>query len=205
MGTKTEAKSKYITKIEQLEQLSERERGELKKVTDKFAFRSNDYYLSLIDWDDPDDPIRRIIIPHIQELDEWGRLDPSDEHTYTVIPGLEHKYNSTALFLVSNVCDGICRYCFRKRVFIDPQSAYLRDIPAAMQYIKEHTEIQDYRRCVFAPDDGEVQHRKKEDIYNDSFCSSEGVDGPGGQGRKYAAEGRCNDSKSNASYKRAER
>ena len=141
MGTKTEAKSKYITKIEQLEQLSERERGELKKVTDKFAFRSNDYYLSLIDWDDPDDPIRRIIIPHIQELDEWGRLDPSDEHTYTVIPGLEHKYNSTALFLVSNVCDGICRYCFRKRVFIDPQSAYLRDIPAAMQYIKEHTEI----------------------------------------------------------------
>jgi len=116
MGRETAMKMKYVTKIEQLEQLSEQERAELKKVTDKFAFRSNNYYLSLIDWDDPADPIRTIVIPHVRELEEWGRLDPSDEKAYTVMPGLEHKYNSTALFLVSNVCDGICRYCFRKRV-----------------------------------------------------------------------------------------
>jgi len=57
------------------------------------------------------------------------------------MPGVEHKYNSTALFLVSNVCDGICRYCFRKRVFIEPQEAYLRDVPAAIGYVKEHREI----------------------------------------------------------------
>jgi len=132
---------KYLTKIEQLERLSERKRAELRKVTDEFAFRANDYYLSLIDWDDPDDPIRRIIIPSVQELERWGRLDPSDEKTYTIMPGLEHKYNSTALLLVSNVCDGICRYCFRKRVFIEPQSEYLRDLPAALQYIREHREI----------------------------------------------------------------
>ncbi|MHC4189240.1 MAG: KamA family radical SAM protein [Planctomycetota bacterium] len=141
MGTETAVDRKYLTKIEQLEQLSEQERVELKKVTDKFAFRGNDYYLSLIDWDDPDDPIRKIIIPHLQELEEWGRLDPSDEKTYTIMPGLEHKYNSTAVFLVSNVCDGICRFCFRKRVFIDPQSAYLRDLPAALQYVKQHREV----------------------------------------------------------------
>ncbi len=134
-------KVKYVTRIEQLEQLSQQEKLDAKKVTDKFAFRSNDYYLSLIDWDDPDDPIRTIIIPHMRELDEWGRLDPSDEKSYTIMPGLEHKYNSTALLLVSNVCDGICRYCFRKRVFIEPQSEYLRDLPAALQYIKEHREI----------------------------------------------------------------
>ena len=138
---KSAIKIRYVTKIERLEQLSERERAELKEVTDRFPFRSNDYYLSLIDWDDPDDPIRRIIIPHIQELDEWGRLDPSDEETYTIIPGLEHKYNSTVLLLVSNVCDGICRYCFRKRVFIKPQSEYLRDLPAALQYIGQHCEV----------------------------------------------------------------
>ena len=141
MGTETVVNRKYLTKIEQLEQLSEQERVELKKVTDKFAFRGNSYYLSLIDWDDPDDPIRKIIIPHLQELEEWGRLDPSDEKTYTIMPGLEHKYNSTAVFLVSNVCDGICRFCFRKRVFIDPQSAYLRDLPAALQYVKQHREV----------------------------------------------------------------
>ena len=131
----------YRTKIEQLTQLSAQEQARLKKVADKFAFRCNDYYLSLIDWDDPDDPLRKIIIPDEQELSEWGKLDPSDEKTYTVMPGLEHKYNSTALLLVSNVCEGICRYCFRKRVFIDSQKDYLRDLPAALQYIKEHSEI----------------------------------------------------------------
>jgi KamA family protein len=134
-------KVKYITRLGDLESLSEKERTELKEVTSKFAFRGNDYYLSLINWDDPNDPIRRIIIPHIQELDEWGRLDPSNEKTYTVLPGLEHKYNSTVLLLVSNVCEGICRYCFRKRVFIDTGQEYLRDIPAALQYIREHTEV----------------------------------------------------------------
>jgi lysine 2,3-aminomutase len=132
---------KYLTKIEQLNQLSPPEKTELERVTEKFAFRSNEYYLSLIDWNDPNDPIRSIIIPSQQELDEWGRLDPSDEKTYCVMPGLEHKYPSTALLLVSNVCDGICRYCFRKRVFINPQNEYLRDLPAAIQYIRQHREI----------------------------------------------------------------
>ncbi len=141
MGTKTAAKTRYLTRLEQIEQLSEQEKTELKKVTDRFSFRANDYYLSLIDWDDPNDPIRNIIIPHLQELEEWGKLDPSDEHSYTVMPGLEHKYNSTVVFLVSNVCDGICRYCFRKRVFIEPEKACLRDVPAAIGYVKEHREI----------------------------------------------------------------
>jgi KamA family protein len=132
---------KYQTRIEQLEQLSEQEQARLKEVTETFPFRSNDYYLSLINWDDPDDPIRKIIIPNLHELEKWGRLDPSDEESYTIIPGLEHKYNSTALFLISNVCEGICRYCFRKRVFIDTQSTYLQDVAGAMQYIKGHKEI----------------------------------------------------------------
>lgn len=132
---------KYQTRIERLEQLSEQERTRIKEVTETFPFRSNDYYLSLINWDDPDDPIRKIIIPNSHELEKWGRLDPSDEESYTIIPGLEHKYHSTALLLISNVCEGICRYCFRKRVFIDTQRTYLHDPAAAMQYITEHKEI----------------------------------------------------------------
>lgn len=132
---------KYFNKLEQIEFFRDKEKNTLSSVTEKFDFRCNEYYLSLINWDDPDDPIRRAIIPSIEELDEWGRLDPSNEHTYSVMPGLEHKYNSTVLLLVSNVCEGICRYCFRKRIFINPQSEYLRDLPTAIRYIKEHTEI----------------------------------------------------------------
>jgi lysine 2,3-aminomutase len=141
MDTNSTVKTKHRTKLRQIEKLSKDERAELKKVVDIFPFRSNDYYLSLIDWNDPDDPIRTVIIPKLDELEEWGRLDPSDEESYTIMPGLEHKYNSTALLLVSNVCEGICRYCFRKRVFTDKGREYLRDTGAAMRYIKEHKEI----------------------------------------------------------------
>ncbi len=141
MGQKTAVKTRYITKIEQLKQLSEQQRAELKKVTDKFAFRVNDYYLSLIDWDNPNDPIRYIVIPNIQELDEWGRLDPSNEKAYTVMPGLQHKYHSVAVFLATNKCEGVCRYCFRKRLFIESETEYLQDWDAAYQYVSEHPEI----------------------------------------------------------------
>ncbi len=122
-------------------QLGGQEKTELKKVLDKFAFRANDYYLSLIDWNDPNDPIRQIVIPDVKELDDWGALDPSNEKAYTVMPGLEHKYHSTALFMVSDVCDGICRYCFRKRVFIEDRKEHKLDIAAALEYVRQHKEV----------------------------------------------------------------
>jgi len=112
-----------------------------KEVGRTYQFRSNSYYNSLINWEDENDPIARLIMPDASELNEWGRLDPSGEHNYTILPGLEHKYNSTALMLVSNVCGGICRYCFRKRVFMDGQDSILKDIEGAVGYISEHKEI----------------------------------------------------------------
>jgi len=132
---------RFITKIENVPQLSEAEKNELAPVTQQYSFRANNYYLSLIDWSDPNDPIRQLIIPQAHELEQWGQLDPSGEHNYTILPGLEHKYKSTVLFLVSNVCGGICRYCFRKRVFIHRQKEILTDLPAAAEYIKNHREI----------------------------------------------------------------
>ena len=132
---------KHFTKVEQLEQLNEQEKAALKKVTDKFAFRVNDYYLSLINFNDPKDPIRRIVIPSTEELEEWGKLDPSNEKAYTIFPGLEHKYHSVAVFLVTYKCDSLCRYCFRKRLFIESEREYLQDWDAAYQYVRQHPEV----------------------------------------------------------------
>ena len=134
-------KIKHVTKMSELEQLSLQEQDKLQEVVKKFPFRSNDYYLSLIDWNDPNDPIRRIIVPNLGELESWGFLDPSNEQEYTVLPGLEHKYSSTVLLMVSNDCEGICRYCYRKRVFLDSEQKYLKDISGAMEYISEHPEV----------------------------------------------------------------
>lgn len=130
-----------LTSVDQIAQLTDAERCALEKVSRRFAFRSNDYYLSLIDWNDPNDPIRRAIVPSAGELDDWGRLDPSNEKAYTILPGLEHKYPYTILLLVSDVCEGICRYCFRKRVFMGSRTERLRDVPAAMDYIQSQKQV----------------------------------------------------------------
>jgi KamA family protein len=134
-------KPKYITDLEKITELSKEERAKLKTVIDKFMFRTNDYYQKLINWDDPDDPIRRIVIPNEQELDTWGRLDASDEDNFTVVKGVEHKYEFTALLLLNDVCGAYCRFCFRKRIFINDNDEVVRDVSEGIKYIREHPEI----------------------------------------------------------------
>jgi len=134
-------KPKYITSVKKIEALSEEERTVAAKVSERFVFRTNDYYQGLINWDDPDDPIRRLVIPDATELNEWGRLDASMEELYTQVPGLEHKYADTALLLCNDVCGAYCRFCFRKRLFMDENDEVVRDVSAGIDYIRAHPEI----------------------------------------------------------------
>ena len=115
----------------------------LERVAEKYAFRANDYYLDLIDWRDPDDPIRRLIVPHEAELDDWGDLDASDEAAITVAPGVQHKYADTALVLAAATCAAYCRYCFRKRLFMRQNEEIPRDLKPAFAYVARHPEITD--------------------------------------------------------------
>jgi KamA family protein len=131
----------YITKIKKITQIPDNEIESLNKVTEKYAFRSNSYYQSLIDWNNPNDPIKKLIIPSTDELEAWGKLDASDEHKYTKVPGLEHKYEYTAVILMNNVCGAYCRFCFRKRLFMNENEEISRDYKSALEYIKEHVEI----------------------------------------------------------------
>lgn len=131
----------YLSSLDTVPGIGAEECARLAEVTELFAFRANDYYLSLIDRDDPADPIRRLVVPTLEELEPWGRLDPSSEHRYTRAPGLQHKYRETALLLVSDLCGGLCRYCFRKRLFIEDAREVNRDISGGLAYIRDHPEI----------------------------------------------------------------
>ena len=111
------------------------------KSSEKFAFRTNSYYQKLINWNDPEDPIRRLIMPNESELEVWGDLDASNEHAFTKMPGLEHKYEYTALLLINDVCGGYCRFCFRKRLFMDINDEVARDVSQGIQYIRDQKEI----------------------------------------------------------------
>lgn len=134
-------RARYITKIEQIPELSPGETLALGPVVDAFAFRTNAYYQGLIDWDDPEDPIRRLVIPTTRELESDGEWDASDEASYTVAHGLEHKYPDTALLLVNNVCGAYCRFCFRKRLFTQDNDEVVHDLSEALGYIRQHPEI----------------------------------------------------------------
>ena len=132
---------KYVRSLGQIEELSPEDCLRLEPVAEKYAFRANDYYLSLIDWDDPDDPIRHLIIPHRDELSDWGRLDASNEQSVTVARGVQHKYTDTVLLLCNEVCGAYCRYCFRKRLFMNGNHEASPNIEKGLDYIRQHPEI----------------------------------------------------------------
>lgn len=130
-----------VTDINMINALDISERQKLEKTQEWYGLKVTDYYLSLIDWDDPDDPIRRIVIPDPDEIDPEGKMDPSTERNFTKLPGLQHKYRETALLLCSDECAGLCRFCFRKRLFIKEKKDTVRDFEEAIRYIREHDEI----------------------------------------------------------------
>ncbi|MFD3261667.1 KamA family radical SAM protein [Paenibacillus lentus] len=134
-------KARYITNLDRLTMIPEEERERLKPITEKFVFRVNDYYLKLIDWNDPNDPIRKLVIPNEGELEEYGRWDASDEDTNYVVPGCQHKYTTTALLIVSEVCGAYCRYCFRKRLFRNDVKEAMSDVQPGIDYIAKQPEI----------------------------------------------------------------
>jgi lysine 2,3-aminomutase len=132
---------KPIRNIQLVDGLSQQEKEQLQKVTERFSFSSNDYYLSLIDWKDKDDPIRRIIIPNPDELEVYGDLDVSREKENYVASGCQHKYTNTAVLLVVDACAGYCRFCFRKRLFRDDIQETTLDVKEGLEYIAVHPEI----------------------------------------------------------------
>lgn len=130
-----------IEELQEYTKLSAKEKERLQKVIDKHPMSVTRYYLSLIDWSNPNDPIRKMAIPSVEELNLMGSYDPSDERANTKMPGLQHKYAPTALILATNRCPMYCRYCFRKRlVGLSTEEIMLR-FSNAVKYVDSHKEI----------------------------------------------------------------
>ena len=132
---------RYLTDLDKLPQIPPADRARLKQVAARYAFRINEYYLNLIDWDDPADPIRRLVIPDVGELDDWGALDASNESANSPVRGVQHKYPHTVLLLCNEVCGAYCRYCFRKRLFMNDNDEVSVDVSAGLQYIAERPQV----------------------------------------------------------------
>ncbi|MCK4539296.1 MAG: KamA family radical SAM protein [Candidatus Krumholzibacteria bacterium] len=135
---------KNIRTIEQLEQYASftaDERSEIAKIIESHPMSLTQYYLDLIDWDDPDDPIRRMVIPSKEECGTEGSYDTSGESDNTKVRGLQHKYSQTALILATNQCASYCRHCFRKRLAGVVTDEIVTDWDLIVEYLSGHKEI----------------------------------------------------------------
>ncbi len=121
--------------------LSADEEASLQSILDVYPMAIPQYYLSLIDWQNPNDPIKRMCIPSLTETDMSGDFDTSGEADNTVITGLQHKYRETALILSTNRCAMYCRHCFRKRLVGSNEDEIAQNFDAMLEYIKAHPEI----------------------------------------------------------------
>lgn len=113
----------------------------INKLLDDYPMLIPDYYFSLIDFNNPDDPIMQMSIPSTFEFDRDGSFDTSGEGDNTVLPGMQHKYRQTALILSTNKCAMYCRHCFRKRLVGLSTEEVVDHLGEIVDYINEHTEI----------------------------------------------------------------
>jgi KamA family protein len=130
-----------IAQLREYIEITPKEERRLRKVIEKHPMCITRYYMSLIDRNDPDDPIRKMVVPSQKELNLSGSYDTSGERESTKMPGLQHKYARTALVLVTNRCATYCRYCFRKRMVGLPTKEILHRFNDAIEYIEKHEEI----------------------------------------------------------------
>lgn len=104
------------------------------------------YYLSLINTDDPHDPVRRQCIPTAAEthISRADLLDPLHEDEDSPVPGLTHRYPDRVLFLITDMCSMYCRHCTRRRFAGQKDDESPADrIEKAIEYIEKTEEVRD--------------------------------------------------------------
>ena len=110
--------------------------------------RITPYYASLLAGCRPDHPLRRSVVPVMDELftsaDESS--DPLHEHNDSVTKCLVHRYPDRALFLVTDFCSTYCRYCTRSHMVAKEKHNGMsgrKDWDQAFEYLRQHSEVRD--------------------------------------------------------------
>jgi len=139
-----------ITTVEQLQKflptLTPEELAGAKLANHKLALGITPYFFNLIDPADDHCPIRRQVVPRIEETSTaaWEMSDPCGEDSHSPVPGLVHRYPDRVLFLVTDRCAAYCRYCTRSRL-VSNASGYdfHPEYDKQIAYIAAHPEIRD--------------------------------------------------------------
>ena len=135
---------RHLSELEQAGLTAADKRAALEKVAAQYAVAITPGVATLIDPNDPHDPIARQFVPDPAELDVQPeeRADPIGDHAHSPVEGIVHRYPDRVLLKLTHVCAVYCRFCFRREM-IGPDATPLTEtqIDAALAYIAAHQEI----------------------------------------------------------------
>jgi len=140
--------SNRINTVEEFEKVIPLSESERKALSAPGLFRVDitPYFISLIDPDDPDDPVRKQIVPTDAELVPFTAMmeDSLAEDRHSPVPGLVHRYPDRVLMLVTTQCASYCRYCTRSRIVGDPSATFSRsEFEMQLEYLRHTPQVRD--------------------------------------------------------------
>ena len=140
--------SHRLNSVDEIEKVIPLTASERKALSSPGLFRVDitPYFISLIDPDDPNDPVRRQVIPTADEITPFtGMMEDSlAEDRHSPVPGLVHRYPDRVLMLVTTQCASYCRYCTRSRIVGDPGANFSRtEFEAQIEYLKKTPQVRD--------------------------------------------------------------
>ena len=139
---------KSLNELLRIINLSPDERSAIVRHSGPLPFAITPYYTSLIDVNNPNQPLRRTVITSNNEylLSRGEAADPLGEEEDMPVPGLVHRYPDRVLFLVTGFCSVYCRYCTRSRMVGNQGGEYrfnMNQWEGAINYIENHSEVRD--------------------------------------------------------------
>lgn len=124
--------------------VSPESKDSIKEVGRTYRYAISPYYLSLIDPNDPNCPIRRQAVPSVYELNPDGELDPMDEAGWTPVDYVTRRYPDRLIIKVTNMCGMYCRFCQRRRMIGETDNnVSWNKLKAAIDYVRKNEEIRD--------------------------------------------------------------
>jgi lysine 2,3-aminomutase len=118
----------------------------LRPAAAAFKARVPRHTLALVDWSDPEDPIRRQVIPAPEELSfAPGELeDPIGDQRLSPVPRITHRYPDRVILYPTYHCAVYCRFCFRKEALNDADEGYSqRALEPAFQYVADQPALRE--------------------------------------------------------------
>ena len=118
----------------------------LAQVAERYAIAVTPHVASLIDRDDPADPIAAQYVPHAAEAVTRGdeHPDPIGDDAKSPLGGIVHRYPDRVLLKPLLACPVYCRFCFR-RESVGPDGGVLTEaeLEAAYGYVRSRPEIRE--------------------------------------------------------------